>query len=93
MTDCGVTGLKSPEHYGISIALGGAELTMREFAGIYSTMANMGKYQEIKSDINAKESKTTNVLSPEAFFITLDMLAHQSTPTTKIPFAKAEIIS
>ena len=91
LTDCGVTGLKSPEHYGISVALGGAEVTMRELAGIYATMANLGKYQEIKSDINAKTGRATKVLSPEAFFITLDMLAHQATPSVKIPFAKNQL--
>ena len=88
LTDCGVTKLKSPEHYGISVALGGAEVSMHELAGIYATMANLGQYNEIKSDINAKTKRPTSVLSPEAFFIVLDMLAHQGTPTTKIPFAK-----
>ena len=88
LSDCGVDGLKSPEHYGISVALGGAEVSMRELAAIYATMANLGQYNEIKSDTNANKSKTTKILSPEAFFIVLDMLAHQGTPTTKIPFAK-----
>ena len=88
LTDCGVTGLKQPEHYGISVALGGAEVTMKELAGIYATMANLGKYQEIKSDKHAKTNRPIKVLSPEAFFITLDMLAHQATPGVKIPFAK-----
>ena len=88
LTDCGVSNLKSPEYYGISIALGGAEVSMRELAGIYAAMANLGTYKEIKSDINATPTKPTNILSPEAFFITLDMLSHTGTPTTKIPFAK-----
>jgi len=88
LTDCGVTGLKAPEHYGISVALGGAEVTMRELAGIYATMANLGQYNEIQTDINAKPQKPNHVLSPEAFFITLDMLAHQGAPTVKIPFTK-----
>ncbi|MBO4626021.1 MAG: penicillin-binding protein 1C [Alphaproteobacteria bacterium] len=88
LTDCGVTGLKSPEHYGISVALGGAEVSMYELAGIYATMANLGQYNEIKSDIYAPTKKPTDVLSPEAFFIVLDMLSHQSTPTVKIPFTK-----
>ena len=88
LTDCGISNLKSPEHYGISVALGGAEVSMRELAGIYATMANLGQYKEIKSDINATPTPPTSVLSPEAFFITLDMLSHAGTPTTKIPFAK-----
>ena len=88
LTDCGVLGLKSPEHYGVSVALGGAEVSMRELAGIYATMANLGEYNEIQTDINAKPKKPVQILSPEAFFITLDMLAHQGTPTVKIPFTK-----
>ena len=88
LTDCGVSGLKSPEHYGVSVALGGAEVSMRELAGIYATMANLGEYNEIQTDINAKPKKPVQILSPEAFFITLDMLAHQGTPTVKIPFTK-----
>ena len=87
LSNCGVSNLKSPEHYGISVALGGAEVSMRELAGIYATMANLGKFSEIKTDLNAPAGPTTNVLSPEAFFIVLDMLAHQSTPEAKIPFA------
>ncbi len=88
LSDCGVTNLKSPEHYGISVALGGAEVSMRELAGIYATMANLGQYNDIRTDINAKPTDPTNVLSPEAFFLVLDMLSHQGTPTVKIPFAK-----
>ena len=88
LSDCGVANLKSPEHYGISVALGGAEVSMRELAGIYATLANLGQYHEIKSEINARSTKPTTVLSPEAAFIVLDMLAQQSTPGVKIPFAK-----
>lgn len=87
LSDCGVTNLKSPEHYGISVALGGAEVSMRELAEIYATMANLGQYNEIKTDMDATPPYPTNVLSPESFFLVLDMLAHQSTPTVKIPFA------
>ncbi len=88
LSQCGVSNLKSPEHYGISVALGGAEVSMREIAGIYATMANLGQFRDIKTDKNAPDGGTTTVLSPEAFFIVLDMLAHQTPPTIKIPFAK-----
>ena len=92
MTASGVTNLKSPEHYGISVALGGAETSMFELADIYTTMANLGLRRDIRTNINAHTNKEneTQILSPEAFFITLDMLAHQSTPTKNIPFAKKQ---
>jgi penicillin-binding protein 1C len=84
----GISNLKSPEHYGISVALGGAEVSMFELAGIYATMANLGLRREIKLETNAPDIKYGQILSPEAFFMTLDMLGHQSTPIKKIPFAK-----
>ncbi len=90
LTASGVTNLKSPEYYGISVALGGAETSMFELADIYATMANLGLRRDIRTNMNAPTNKEndTQILSPEAFFITLDMLAHQSTPTKNIPFAK-----
>ena len=92
LTASGVTNLKSPEHYGISVALGGAETSMFELADIYATMANLGLRRDIRTNMNAPTNKEndTQILSPEAFFITLDMLAHQSTPTKNIPFAKKQ---
>ena len=92
LTASGVTNLKSPEHYGISVALGGAETSMFELADIYATMANLGLRRDIRTNMNAHTNKEndTQILSPEAFFITLDMLAHQSTPTKNIPFAKKQ---
>ncbi len=87
LTDSGVTGLRAPEHYGISIALGGAEVSMFELADIYTTMANLGRREQIKTR-QTEASDTIQILSPEAFFLTLDMLSHQSTPQRHIPFAK-----
>ena len=84
----GVSNLKSPEHYGVSVALGGAEVSMLELANIYATMANLGQRREIKFERNEPDTEYGQILSPEAFFMTLDMLSHQSTPTKKIPFAK-----
>lgn len=84
----GISNLKSPEHYGVSVALGGAEVSMQELANIYATMANLGMHREIKFETTAPDITYGQILSPEAFFMTLDMLGHQSTPTKKIPFAK-----
>ncbi len=90
LTDCGVDITHTPTHYGVSIALGGAEVSMHELARIYATMANLGLHQEIKTTIPTQTTHTpSQILSPEAFFLTLDMLAHQSAPTTHIPFATA----
>ena len=84
----GISNLKSPEHYGVSIALGGAEVSMLELTDIYATMANLGRRRSIKFEQNAPDTEYGQILSPEAFFMTIDMLGHQSTPTKKIPFTK-----
>ena len=88
LAESGVGNLKSPEHYGLSVALGGAEVSMAELADIYATMANLGTRRAIKFLRDAPDEKITQILSPEAFFLTLDMLAHQSTPNKQIPFTK-----
>ena len=88
LTKSGVTNLKSPDYYGISIALGGAEVSMFELADIYATMANLGTRYNIRTQISEPHDAISQILSPESFFITLDMLAHQYTPTKRIPFAK-----
>ncbi len=88
LSDCGVSNLLPAEHYGISIALGGAEVSMFELAGIYATMANLGMRREIKTRIDTPDTKGTQLLSPEAFFLTLDMLGRASPPQKNIPFAK-----
>lgn len=90
LTESGISNLKSPEYYGISIALGGAEVSMLELADIYATMANLGQRYEIKTEKDSNKVAENQILTPEAFFIVLDMLARQSTPTKKIPFAQQQ---
>ena len=90
LTESGVTNLKPSSHYGISIALGGAEVSMFELANIYATMANLGTRRETKTRLNLANKKISQILSPEAFFITLDMLGRQQTRTINIPYTKNE---
>lgn len=85
-----VGGLKTPDHYGISIALGGAELSMIEIAGLYTTMANLGQHQTIKTNLDDSKDNAEQILTPEAFFMVLDMLGHQGTMQRRIPFAKQQ---
>ena len=85
-----ISGLKSPDHYGISIALGGAELSMFELANIYTTMANLGQFKRIKFDTSTPDETIDHILSAEAFFLTLDMLASNPPPKNNIPFATAQ---
>ena len=86
----GITNLRSPDHYGVSVALGGAEVSMQELANIYATIANLGMHQETKFEPTNDTIEINRLLSPEAFFLTLDILGHQASPTKKIPFTKGK---
>lgn len=83
-----IQNLRDVGHYGISIALGGAEVSMLELADIYSTMANLGEHKNIKMRIDDACNASEQILSPEAFFLVLDMLARQSTPGQRVQYAK-----
>lgn len=60
---------------------------MRELAAIYATIANMGEYKNLRTHISDPNVPGTQQLSPEAFFLTLDMLSHQSSPNKNVMFA------
>jgi len=88
MTASGISGLKPASHYGVSVALGGAEVSMWELADIYATMANLGQRRAIKTELDAPDKNLNRVLSPEAQFLTLGMLEHANTTARKIPFVR-----
>lgn len=88
LLDSGVSNLKQPSHYGISIALGGAEVSMFELSDIYATMANLGTRRQIRTRIDTPNKTIGRILSPEAFFITLDMLERQPIQSRSIPYTK-----
>lgn len=85
----GVKGLKNAAHYGLALALGGAELTMFELVSLYSVLANNGLQFAIKiqqtdqdaSGLGIKDgSQGKRLLSPEASFLILDMLKDNPAP-------------
>ena len=88
MVASGIGKLKSADHYGVSVALGGAEVSMLELADIYATMANLGQRKRIRFLTDTPNENINRVLSPEAYFLTLDMLSHAKAPIKKIPFAR-----
>ena len=61
---------------------------MFELADIYATMANLGTRRQIRTRIDTSDNTLGQILSPEAFFLTLDMLGRQHTQTKYIPYTK-----
>ena len=62
------------EHYGLSLVLGGAEMTMRELACLYAMLANKGIWRPLRLLKDEAAPVPLQLLSPEAAFVTLAML-------------------
>lgn len=72
-----VANLASEEHYGLALVLGGGEITPQELASLYAVLANQGLWQPLQFVKNPTDEKVTTsqqVLSPEASFMTREML-------------------
>jgi penicillin-binding protein 1C len=83
LKSAGISRLKPESYYGLALALGGGEVTMEELAGLYAMLANQGVLQPLHVTAAAgspKPQQCVRLLSPEAAFITLDMLRHNPRP-------------
>jgi len=83
LESAGVRGLKSESYYGLALALGGVEVTMEELASLYGVLANQGILQPIRVVQPARPLQPPEgprMLSPEAAFITLEMLHRNPRP-------------
>ncbi len=92
----GVQKLAPESHYGLALVLGGGEITMEELAQLYATLPNRGQWQPLKYEQEKQDAQSTKnasmviekpltLLSPEAAFITLDMLRQTPRPDTFSP--------
>jgi len=61
--------------YGLALPLGGAEVTMQDLVRLYAALANNGELRPLRHTTNDPVSpKPRRILSPEAAFLTLEML-------------------
>ena len=80
----GINHLENREHYGLALALGGAELTMQELVKLYAMLANQGYPGNIKMMQDTKPgmvAKSNKLLSAEASYLILDILKDNPPPT------------
>ncbi|MDD5272332.1 MAG: penicillin-binding protein 1C [Methylovulum sp.] len=84
LSSAGISKLKPPQHYGLSLVLGGGELTMAELTTLYAMLANQGVLKPLNYLQNLPTTTTTpndlRLLSPEASYLVLDMLASNPRP-------------
>jgi len=76
----GVQGLRPEEHYGLSLALGGFELTMQELAALYAALGNRGLLRPLRATTDEAPVAPRRLLGPEAAFVTVQMLLHNPRP-------------
>lgn len=84
--DMGITSLNQPERYGVSLVLGGGEVSPLDMAQAYATLANYGRKVPLKAitrveDRNAKDITRPNrqqpeqVVDPRLAFMITDILS------------------
>jgi penicillin-binding protein 1C len=62
----GIAHLRSEEHYGLSLVLGGGEVSMEELGMLYAALANRGVLRPLRYRQNDPEVAGVRVLSDEA---------------------------
>lgn len=75
-----ISHLKSEDTYGLSLVLGGAEINMEELVSLYALLANQGLWHPLKTHLQQPLIPGLCLLSPEASFLTLDMLKDTPRP-------------
>lgn len=85
-----ISRLQSEAHYGLALVLGGGEVTPEELARLYALLANEGQvrplaYTRRQARAQALASEPLRLISPEAAYITLDMLRQTPRPDTGAP--------
>ncbi len=76
----GISGLRSEEHYGLALVLGGGELSMEELVELYGLLANGGKLRPLRVLAEDPIAEGIPLLSPQAAFMVRDMLTGNPGP-------------
>ncbi|MBL9009239.1 MAG: penicillin-binding protein 1C [Myxococcales bacterium] len=80
LKSAGISRMKSEEHYGLSLVLGGGEVTMEELATLYAMLANRGVLRPLRWRKSDPESSGIRLLSDESSFMTVEMLKDNPRP-------------
>jgi penicillin-binding protein 1C len=77
LREAGVSGLtESGDFYGPSLALGTADVTLRELVAAYRVLANQGLFSELRLEADSRErAAPRRVFSPAAAFLVGDILS------------------
>ncbi|MBN6071009.1 penicillin-binding protein 1C [Aggregatibacter actinomycetemcomitans] len=70
-----ITLPKEKAHYGLSLVLGGAELSMQQLAGLYAALANGGQWLPLHTLKSVPAMQSITLLSPESSYMLGDILS------------------
>ncbi len=82
LRDAGIRRLQPESHYGLTIALGSAEVSPEEIGALYAMLANRGVWRPLRRTLDEPAGPGAPMLSPEASYLTLDMLKDAARPDT-----------
>ncbi len=80
LAGAGIRDLQPEPHYGLTIALGSAEVSPEELGKLYAMLANRGALRPLRLGLDEPASKDIPLMSPEASWLTLDMLKDAARP-------------
>lgn len=85
----GLSTLKDPSEYGLSLALGAAEVKLLDLTGAYAVFANRGQYNKVTTILEIRDKNDTviysyepqpeRVLSPQTAFLISSILSDSKT--------------
>lgn len=76
-----IAKMKSREHYGLALVLGGGEITMQELVRLYSALGNRGRLQNLRFLKSDPQSEGNTLFGAEAAYLTLEMLKNNPIAT------------
>src|SRR5438874_2415450 len=71
---------KAESFYGLALPLGGAEVSLQDLVRLYASLANNGELRPLRYTTRDPIAQPKKILSPEAAFLTLEMLANVPRP-------------
>jgi penicillin-binding protein 1C len=71
---------KAESFYGLALPLGGAEVSLQDLVRLYAALANNGELRPLRFTTHDRTAKPKRILSPEASFLTLEMLGNVPRP-------------
>jgi len=80
LRDASIRRLQPESHYGLTIALGSSEVSPEEIGTLYAMLANRGVLRPLRRAVDDPQEPGAPLLSPEASYLTLDMLKDAARP-------------